>query len=848
MSFIARSLCLLLICLAGPAIAQTEQSPWQGRPVRDYIESVSARGLNVIFSSDLVPAALLVLDEPTAPDAENALREVLMPHGLTLTTSSRGRLLVVPADCPPGRLRVKVIDRLTGTGIPGARVTPGIGPPLDTGADGVVVLRCLPIQDIDLAVTAGDYQKARATAALEADAGAEVTIALEPAAEPLTEIIVTSSVYTLNYEKAGSHAFLERELTSRLPDLGDEPMRAIERLPGTTSGKLSTRVHVRGGADSEQLILLDGLRLYEPFHLKDFLSFSSIIDQRAIAGIDFYSAGYPARYGDRMSGVIDIGLREPPPGRVTELGVSLFNTSALSAGSFDGRWSGDWLVSARRGNLDLVARAIRPEYGSPLTEDALAHIGFELGERAYLSANALFSFDKITLSDGEDEIEAAKARYSNLVFWLKADVDWSDRLSTSTLLSITDIANQRDGEIDNPGIVSGFVADDRDFQVVSLRQNAVLALAENWSLRAGADIKRMQATYAYRSERSIEAPFDTLLDNTPFRRIDIDVSPDGNQYAAYAELRWRPMDRLVVDAGLRWDRQTYTAAASDEQLSPRLNLRYDLSERSSLRFSAGRFYQAQEINELQIIDGLQSYYPAARADHFVTGLQHDFSGGVTLKLELYRKEYHGLNPRFQNILDPVVLLPDLQVDRTRIDATRAEVDGAEIMMSSDEDATGPQWWASYAWSQVRDRVAGGEGYVVRGWDQTHTVKGGINWDWRDWNVSAAATVHTGWPRTAILVTTVPEGSGGSTFNIDIGPRNNTRYSVFHGLDVRASRDIPVAVGELNAFVEITNLYNRKNPCCTEFERGPNENGNDRLRLARRGWLPIVPSVGVLWTF
>ena len=839
-----RHACLIaVLVLASGAMAQSVS--WQGRPVQEYIESLQNDGFSILYSSDLVTRELRVVEEPQAGGGEAALREVLEAHGLTLRRAGGNRLLVVRADCAPGRLRVRVIDELSRLGLEGADVVTDTGIRGRTGSDGVVVLRCLRLAETALSVSAEDYERASSTATPGRTAP-EAVIALDLKPEPLTEIVVFSSVYSLNYEATGSHTFLERELTTRLPDLGDEPIRALERLPGTGGDGLSTKTHVRGGTDSEQLILLDGLRLYEPFHLKDFLSFSSIIDQRAIAGIDFYSAGYPARYGDRMSGVIDIAFREAPEETVTELGLSLFNTSALSAGRFGEQRRGDWLVAARRGNLDLVARALRPEYGTPLTEDLVGHVGFEIGDQVYISANALFSFDKITLADS-DEVEQARARYQNAVAWLKAEVDWSDRLRGTTLLSATEIANERTGSVNNPGIVTGSVSDEREFEVISFRQTLVFDPAENLSLRAGVDLKRMQASYDHSSVRQIEAPFDTLLDNTPFRQIDIVTSPDGNQYAGFAEARWRPTRRLIVDAGLRWDRQTYTAAESDEQISPRFNARYDFGEGTTLRLSAGRYHQAQEINELQIMDGVEDYRPASRATHLVAGLEQDISsGGGSLKIELYSKVYHALIPRFENILDPVVLLPDLQVDRARIDATRARTEGVEVTLMSDPEADDFLWWASYGWSQSRDRRA--EGYVPRGWDQTHTLKGGVNWDWRQWNLSAAATVHTGWPRTAILVETVPDGAGGTTFDIALGPQNNTRYSIFHSLDLRASRNIDVAIGELNAFIEITNAINRKNPCCTEFERYMDESGNDRLRLQNRNWLPLVPSVGVLWTF
>ena len=252
---------------------------------------------------------------------------------------------------------------------------------------------------------------------------------------PLPEIIVSSSVYSIRYQKAGSHIFLDRDFTTGLPDVGEETLRPLDRLPGVASGGVSARTHIRGGADNEQLIIFDGLRLYEPYHLKDFHSVATTVDQSAVDGIDFYTAGYQARYGDRMSGVIDIGMRQPGEAMETELGLSFFNTWALSTGRFSSDKRGDWLVSAKRSNLDLLTRAFKPEFGSPKFSDLLTHIGWQLTDRTYVAMNYLYSFDNVRISQ-EDGSEVANARYRNRVSWLKVETEWSPRVSSSTILRL----------------------------------------------------------------------------------------------------------------------------------------------------------------------------------------------------------------------------------------------------------------------------------------------------------------------------------------------------------------------------------------------------------------------------
>jgi outer membrane receptor protein involved in Fe transport len=670
------------------------------------------------------------------------------------------------------------------------------------------------------------------------------TASAEPEPTPLPEIIVTSSLYNIRYEQPGSHRFLDRDVAARMPDLGDEALRAVARLPGTSGGGLSTRNHIRGGVQNEQLFLFDGLRLYEPYHMKDFQSIATIVDQNVIAGIDFYSAGYQARYGDRMSGVVDISLREPPGETETELALSFFNTSAVSRGRFGGNDRGDWLVSGRRANLDLLTDVINPDYGSPRYQDYLAHVGWELGGHTYLSANTLFSFDKISLSQ-TDGSEQATAKYQNIVFWMKAESTWTDRIESRTILSATEIENQRTGTSEKPDTITGFVDDKRKFRSLALKQDWEYHISDRWLISSGFELKRLEADYRYISTLAIFAPFDQILDNEPSENRSVVVGPRGSQYAVYSELRWRVADRVTLDAGLRWDQQTYTSANDDRQLSPRFNLLYRVTDDTELRLAFGEYYQAQEINELQVSDGDSSFYPVQRAQHLVASLTHSLNPAFDLRFEIYQKKYRSLMPRFENIFNPLVLIPELQIDRARIDADSAVAEGLEVTVGgdgSDELA----WWASYSWSRTEETFQNES--TKRSWDQTHAFSAGLSRDWRKWSFSVAAVLHTGWPKTLLVTESIPDPDGSTSLVAAVEPRNSRRHAVFQSLDARVSRRFDVSKGELTAFLEVTNLYNRENPCCTEYSTGLDSDGNAFVQAKEGIWLPVVPSLGIIWRF
>jgi hypothetical protein len=654
----------------------------------------------------------------------------------------------------------------------------------------------------------------------------------------IPEIVVTSSLHRLDYSPPLTHTYLDRELATRIPTTAEEAVRLTNRLPGTANGGVSSQNHIRGGEVNEVLFRFDGLRLYEPYHFKDFQTIATIVNSSAVGGMDFYTGAYPAHFGDRMSGVLSIELREPEKPVETELALSFFNASIVSLGTFGAERQGDWLLSARRGNLDLIVDVIDPDLGNPDYRDFLGHVGWEFGPLAAISASFLVSADKLGLEDA-DRGESAAADYSNQVFWLKWRADWSGALSSESLLAYSDISNTRRGELVLPGIVSGSLDELRRFSALQFRQDWSWVLSPDWMLSFGFDIKDLDADYRFASEKMVEPPFDGILGNQSSTSVDIDLGPAGAQYAAFTELRWRLADDWTVDLGLRWDQQNYTTAEDDKQYSPRAGILYQPGDRTEIRFGWGQYYQAQEINELQVSDGVADFFPAQHAEHFVLNMRHGFRAGVNASFSVYRKSFRSLRPRFENAFNTLTLLPELQFDRIRVIASRAEAIGAEVTLSRGTARQDLLWWISYAWSEVEDATADGD--IKRSWDQTHTVKGGTSWRWGPWDFSIAGEVHTGWPGT------VMKGEGSSDDGdlvLTVSGRNDTRYAVFHSLDMRVSRKFGLPRSDLTAFLEITNLYDRANPCCTEYSLLPDGSLNSR----QSNWLPLVPSLGVVWRF
>jgi outer membrane receptor protein involved in Fe transport len=654
----------------------------------------------------------------------------------------------------------------------------------------------------------------------------------------LEEVIVQTSRYRLATGEIAARTFLTQEQVKNMPRLADETLRAVQRLPGTTTNGFSSIGSVRGGEPNETAIVLDGLRLYEPFHLKNFLSPVSLLDSRLIDSIEFYSGGFPVEYGDRMSAIIDATAVRPADPRYFEIGLNLFHASALASTQFDdGR--GHALVSARRSNVGDLAYLSENDFGEPQYSDGFGRLDYVVNDDTRASLEALVSSDTIVARQQDGE-QSARAKYRNIYTWATLDHDWRDGASTRVIASYTDLENRRLGEVNEPGIRTADVHDERLFHVIGIRVENSLD-AGMLQHRFGGEVRRLWGDYDYSSEVHVlpgfpfpgSPGFDTARTTTP--------SPEGYESSGYWDVHAQLNDRWHVQGGVRIDTQTYDGSDDGEQWSPRLGVLYTLSPQTQLRASVGRFVQFQGINELQVEDGVDTFYPAQHAYHWILGMDHAFAAGLDLRVETFVKDYRHINPRFENIFDPLVLLPEAEFDRVRIAPDGARASGIEMMARLRPHGS---WsgWLSYSWSRAEDHVDGMD--VPRSWDQRHAVNLGIVWSKGPWSATLVDSFHTGWPTTVLEVTGVDAGNP----QIVLSRRNRARLSDYNTLDFRVTRTFALPRGALDVFIEVNNATSRENACCVKYEVSRNPDGSLSYSREEDSWLPLVPSAGVLWRY
>ncbi len=657
----------------------------------------------------------------------------------------------------------------------------------------------------------------------------------EPA---LPEVTVSASRYEVLRELLEAPSFISQRTIQQLPLLGEDPLRAVQRLPGNASSGLSAKSHLRGSAERDTGLVLNGQRLLDPFHVRDYQNLFSAIDARAIAGVEVYTGGFPVQYGDGLGGLVLIDTISPDSDRQTEIGLSVYNTSFLTAGRAAG---GDveWLLSARRGNLDLV---LNGELGEPSYNDVFAEIGFRLLPGTQVSINALVANDNVVAVTETDpaERETSSNDTRNAQFWINWSQDWSERLSSYTTLSVSTLGSARVGRADDPEEIIARVDDNRDIDVLGLRQGWAYDAGDH-RLSWGAAVRHVDARFRYRGSADLFGHFASFRDRPTTIRRDVDRRVDGDTLAVYLADRWSLSDRLIAEFGLRWDKQTYTDAADSTQFSPRLSLLYRLDPQTDLRLSAGRYFQSHAVDELQVEDGVTRYFPAERADQLIVGLERRVSERLAWRAEAYVKDMSRLRTRYESMLDPLAVMPELKPDRVAIPARDARARGVELSLGYDGES-GLSWWLSYTLAEAEDRLDGR--YVPRSWDQRHAGQLGILWQNADWDLSAVASAHSGWPKTGVRI--VP-GSDPDEPELEFTERNAGRFATFATLDLRVARRVPVRIGELTLFAELSNATNRDNPCCVDFGL---EDVDDAVVLEQLDeyWFPLLPAVGILWEF
>lgn len=696
-------------------------------------------------------------------------------------------------------------------------------------------------------------------------------IKLSAAVLELSEMTVTPGAFRfMDSGEAAARQIMTRGDIETAPQFSDDIFRAVHRLPGLTAGDYAARFNIRGGRDDETLILIDGLEVYEPYHMKDFNEGAiSIVDVETIDGVELLTGGFPVRYGNRMSGVFHIHSRTPrQEASRHSVGLSLMNLSARSEGRFaEGR--GTYFVSARRGYLDLVLNLMNiDDLAAPVYYDAFSKVTWKLNDDHEVAVRLLhggdsFDFDEFATTGFQDTIdthETAKNTYGNSYSWATLTSSLSPAVTVETLLSAGLVTRERKGAEVFTDIPGGIYTVDksRDLQLYGLQQHWQVERSASMLWQFGFDLRQQRADYQLHS-LVYQDPNDPSEDALGYYPVETQAAgrESGTLLSAYAANRLRLAKPLTLELGLRYDRASHTG---DSDLSPRLSAMIDLPQGSLLRLGWGQYRQMHDIHDETALDAGGRYDPSELSTQWTAGIEHLFKSGTGVRVEVYHKHSDNPRPVYRNwVAGALDVFPETNEDLLLVALRERRARGIETYIS--HDGGGPfALRASYAFALARERLRqvvninapdplafAAKNDAPR--DQRHAI--GLDLIWRPsaaWTLNLALAHHSGWPITLASAEETLRADG----KVDVVARPQLLYSsrlpAYQRLDVRLTRRYRMSHGDIRVFLELINLANRENVFAYDYEVKTAADGTSFLEREGESWFPLLPSVGVNWAW
>jgi hypothetical protein len=651
-------------------------------------------------------------------------------------------------------------------------------------------------------------------------------------ATALDEISVFASRYQFTTGTEGEPiGFDEREI-EHMPGAKTDPIRALRAAPGLATN-LSARPYVRGSQLDDVLVEYDGIAMAEPFHFRNFQSVLSIFNPSTVNRADIFTGGFPVNYGTRSGGVIDLVSRSMESGYEYGLGASLLSYDLETVGRTENHPI-EWLLVARLSSDGHVLQRLLSEMGEPEFSDVVGHVRWSVDPTSVLTLGWLILDDKVTSSSPEEHAVGRSRDYKSWLRW-----DWTPTAAVQSYTSVAGAETERynHGDLSLSGFAIGRLNAERSFTDISLRSDWTYtpSAALRWSF--GGELTREHTDLRFLREELIAPPIAASFGRPLDASVDSVQSPRSSTAGLYsaANQRWRAFE---AEVGVRVDAQAYQGFGFRSQATPRINLRYDISDGWHAFGSWGHFTQAQRVDEYRLEANQVTPDAAIRAVHLIGGVAYENPDATSWRVEGYRHHWATISPYFDNALGPISLLPQLEPDRVLVVPTDADAVGLEISAQR-SFSHGLSAWGSYSLSKVTDDVDGRE--IPRSWDQEHAANLGVAWTGQRTSASFFLGWHSGWPRTPVAVVSATMMDPAY---LAVGGRNSARWGNYFSSDLRLSTSLPIGPGNLTLWLDATNLTNRPNYCCVDLN--PMMPPSSVPSLDNTMWSPRMVNVGFSW--
>jgi len=629
----------------------------------------------------------------------------------------------------------------------------------------------------------------------------------------------------------GSVSITGRELRSSPTFIEPDLLRSVQLLPGIEArSDYAAGFNVRGGESDQSLILIDGFPIYNPFHLGGL--FSTFIDA-TVGNVALHKGGLAARYGGRLSGVLDVQSAEPASADLHGTAdVSLVSSSASVGRTFaDGE--GSWLVAARRTYADAVVNLIKPDAFPYHFQDVQGHITRTLGRGLRLSITAYNGLDAASGTNGD----VAGGSWGNSVLGVTLSKRFDNhprifglslgdsatieqRASTTRFSAHVDVANDLFHAVNS---------------VTELRAaGSITAHRANASQTLGYEVAEQRMSYVATS------PFRSYGDFIPFDSL----RQQPRSAAIFGDQLWHPTSSLLVDAGLRLE----TVPSADwTGVSPRVSMKYFVGKNTAITAAAGTYAQwmhslgreEEPVQPLQFWVASDSATPVSQARDVILGMERWMTPLRLFHIEGFYKRYeHLLVPNmFSDPRTPGDEFLPAQGSSYGIDVLLRQLDGGPF-----------SGWLAYTYA-VNSRVGPDGVRYFPSQDRRHNLNLVGSWHLGGATLGARANLASGIPTTPIVggfarerydpVTHRWIGETGLPSEQSIpGSLNSARLPWYSRVDVSVNRTARLSGVSVLPYLSIVNVFNSHNPAAYiySFTGRP-----DRSSFPN---LPFVPTFGV----
>lgn len=666
-----------------------------------------------------------------------------------------------------------------------------------------------------------------------------------------------------------SKSSLSMQEIKRIPvAMGEpDPLKSLMTLPGVTnSGEASSGFNVRGGAADQNLVLLDGAPIYNDSHM---LGFFSVFNADAIKGLDLYKGGVPARYGGRVSSILDV---QQQPGRDDSLringGIGLISSKLLVEGPVK-RDVSSFMVAGRTSYAHLFLNLAGNE-NSARFYDLNARFNHTFNDRNSLHFSGYMGNDLFDISNN------FSSSYGNAMANLSWKHTFSDAIQTNLSVFYSDYNFTL-------GVNTEGLDWDSNIKSYGLKYDWRHHVAEKLNLNYGLEATYYEFNPGTLAPRGNDSRFNYqqfaksyALESSAYLDIEHEITKKLNlrygmrysmfyrlgaeeisTYANNSPVVYNPIYGIYEEA-VPTGTISYGGGetiASFNNIEPRMALSYIVNDDNSFKASYNRMAQY-----LHILSSTQSPVPMSiwtpSGPYVEPQLLDQYAIGyfTNIKNKAYSLETEVFYKDVQNRVDYVDgadIFANENIERSLLNGV-ARSYGLELLIRKNTGLlTG---WISYTLSRAEQRTAGrtpeepgianGDWYLSPH-DRLHNLNITGNYEWNaKWSFSANFTLQSGRP------VTYPNGyyEFGGRRVPNYAQRNESRLPIYHHLDLAAvytpkSEKRKRWQGEW--VFSIYNVYGRQNAASIMFGANEDTGINEALRLSIFG---IIPSVSYNFKF